>query len=624
MDLPDAPPSPAADPARTGPRLRAHLVEAAPLLRDIEPILAAPPSKTLLEGRQGVLSGVHSGAYPGVHSGSPVLRGSATGGGLAALIHAEHGVVEVWREGVRFSELPEAELSAAKRSAVERLGAGHAANRPTYLETFPGGWIRRFPGGEEGECGVLLDAFPILAVQRRAGVDEPWSTTLWAPDDVSQETCVRVARSLPAWALQRFNRESPGDLDVAARAIEPALTPGDTADGQTPIAPRIPDVEAARAIVVNASLHRPPGTSLQRAIVLGGITPEGLTFLSRRELPEFALGALASGAWETAEWILTQALEGWLEDLIHDPTEDLGIPPVAPPAAHLGAPASAAALLTLTIRWLEWTGKVEGLRPHLATVDRWVDALLRDRDTEGPVSSLPAPDRLLDALAAALEPLGDRSRTEALKAHARSILVPPPTPMAPPVARGRKLPVIGQGIGQGQRQPDEDDAPPPRRQGDAHLPPWAAFAPPWDPSVTARRTVHAARLLRTFAERTLGIRPDAAWGRVTLAPNLVEAFSKAPDAPQPFTVEGIRVGDARISLDCRITESGGTFRVVQTGGRVPVNVVFEPLLPLQWVKGARFDDEPIQVGIESEPGGTRLRLQFPLDPERRIHIEGHR
>jgi hypothetical protein len=36
----------------------------------------------------------------------------------------------------------------------------------------------------------------------------------------------------------------------------------------------------------------------------------------------------------------------------------------------------------------------------------------------------------------------------------------------------------------------------------------------------------------------------------------------------------------------------------------------------------RFGDDPADVDIEKVEGGVRLRFQFPLDPERRVSVDG--
>jgi len=51
-----------------------------------------------------------------------------------------------------------------------------------------------------------------------------------------------------------------------------------------------------------------------------------------------------------------------------------------------------------------------------------------------------------------------------------------------------------------------------------------------------------------------------------------------------------------------------------------VNLIFEPLLPVKSVEAVRMGSEDVDVSLLPEPGGVRLRCQFPLDPERRLTI----
>jgi hypothetical protein len=169
------------------------------------------------------------------------------------------------------------------------------------------------------------------------------------------------------------------------------------------------------------------------------------------------------------------------------------------------------------------------------------------------------------------------------------------------------------------------DRPGPRPAA-AQLPPVEAFASPSHPAVANRRTVHAARLVRSAVEDLLGVRPDASYGRVTLAPDL-RRMPADEAGVRHLAARGLRVGDARIDLDCRITGTGGTLRVSQVAGRVPVNVIFEPRLPLAQVRGVELagdegPGDPADVDIHELDDGVRLRFQFPLDPARRITVEG--
>jgi hypothetical protein len=183
-----------------------------------------------------------------------------------------------------------------------------------------------------------------------------------------------------------------------------------------------------------------------------------------------------------------------------------------------------------------------------------------------------------------------------------------------PPGRRVRLPVLGQA----SAAPEAPAGPRPR---DPALPPAHAFASPFHPSVAPRRTLHAARLLRSAVEGLLGVRPDASYGRVVLAPDLTRV-APGPDGVRHLAATGIRVGDGRIDLDCRVAGGHGTFRVSQTAGRVPMSVIFEPLMPLSGVQEVQMGEEPAAVEIEEREDGVRLRFQFPLDPERSVSVDG--
>ena len=58
-----------------------------------------------------------------------------------------------------------------------------------------------------------------------------------------------------------------------------------------------------------------------------------------------------------------------------------------------------------------------------------------------------------------------------------------------------------------------------------------------------------------------------------------------------------------------------------------MNVVFEPRLPLAQVRGVELagdegPGDPANVDIHELDNGVRLRFQFPLDPARRITVDG--
>lgn len=111
-----------------------------------------------------------------------------------------------------------------------------------------------------------------------------------------------------------------------------------------------------------------------------------------------------------------------------------------------------------------------------------------------------------------------------------------------------------------------------------------------------------------------GARPDAPVGRLRLAPAL----------PAPWTsveLRNVRLGDA--TLDVGYTREGGpsTFVLRPTGGAVPATVVFEPRTPAR-VARVLVDGEPAEVEIRPAGPRTAVRLQLPIDRERRVTLVG--
>ncbi|TVP47444.1 MAG: hypothetical protein EA350_04865 [Gemmatimonadales bacterium] len=569
--------------------------------------------------------------------------GAVTGGGLVARVTVDGGLREVSREGRR------GRPRALALPPVFGHGsfAGPADSGPDAF-LVPGGWSRPLSEGEEEERGVVLDAFPVIVVQRLTSGASPTvlSTHLLAPEDVSAETRRRIPAALPARVLRRHARgeeeagldlgDAPGMGAVAAalRALDDAsladpADPGDAGGHPDPLG----DAE--------------DGSRLPA--VVAGATGSGLLYLGATQLVEVALGALAGGRWQLAARIVDAVL-----------------------AAEDGQ-ASPAARLLLATRWAAWTGEVERLRPHGEALDAAARSLVPagvvpaelalpggapgidpqgTDDAAGAAgaadpdlpASFPSTSALLSDFADAVEPLGDRTWVAELRQLARlaeaarerrgaasgaepgaasgaaSGAEPGAVPAAPDVrpVRGVRLPVIGSASD--PAAPETVDGPAPR-PASAHLPPVRAFASPHHPSVAPRRTVHAARLVRSAVEGLCGVRPDAAWGRVTLAPDL-RGLPADDDGVRHLVVRGIRVGDVRIDLACRVSRMGGTLRVSQVAGRVPVNVVFEPCLPMGAVESVRLGDESADVEIEVLEDGVRLRFQFPLDPERRVSVDG--
>jgi hypothetical protein len=140
----------------------------------------------------------------------------------------------------------------------------------------------------------------------------------------------------------------------------------------------------------------------------------------------------------------------------------------------------------------------------------------------------------------------------------------------------------------------------------------------WPESGTAGREslpgdiVAAALVPAVFVHGLLGARAEAPWGRLRLGPALPARWSS-------LEVTGIRVADARIGLSYAREQEGHVFTLLQVAGRVPLTVVFEPAVPGK-VHRVRVDGGSADLTPERTGGRSRIRLQLPLDAERRVTL----
>ncbi len=125
-------------------------------------------------------------------------------------------------------------------------------------------------------------------------------------------------------------------------------------------------------------------------------------------------------------------------------------------------------------------------------------------------------------------------------------------------------------------------------------------------------TPAAAAVVRDWVEGCLGAIPDGPFGRLRLAPRIAESGAGE--------VRGLRVGDASVSVVWSRSEHSVRVHVSQSEGRVPLNLVFEPLLPQFRPGEVRIGGEPAQVDVSREGDQARVRCQFPLDPGRDMEI----
>lgn len=368
--------------------------------------------------------------------------------------------------------------------------------------------------------------------------------------------------SFRAQARRRSSRASLDPEPLAVWAAGPAVPPG---------------LEARIA----GAVHALDDASLQEDAEGGALPPfilgmeDGVPVMAGgTPLVELGLGALASGRFSLAGAILRTLLEGG------------GAPPLP--------------LLVLAAEWGGWTGEtgllLEGrsaLETALAQLRSGGSAPSGEPPPHG--RSFPDPPSALEALASAMEPLGDRGWTEELKGAASAIRAG--------AGGGRKvLPVLG------STPPVQDGWP-------VLLPPVEGFGHPDDPGLLPRRMLHSARLLRAVSQGLLGIQPEVPWGRIRLAPRLPEGW-------EHLRAIGIRVGDTSLRLEVTAAAGGVEFELTPAAGRIPLNLVFEPELPLAGVGRVLLSGEVVEVDVlPGPPGRTGIRFQFPLDERKVVRVE---
>ena len=135
----------------------------------------------------------------------------------------------------------------------------------------------------------------------------------------------------------------------------------------------------------------------------------------------------------------------------------------------------------------------------------------------------------------------------------------------------------------------------------------------WPDGGRAHDSASAALVPIIVAHGLLGIRADAHYLRLRLAPRLPAHWSR-------LTVRGIAIGDASVRMEYEELSGEHRFRFVQESGAVPVMLVCEPLLPVTPDARARVDGRPAELDLREAKGGSggrrQVRVQLPLDRER--------
>lgn len=489
------------------------------------------------------------------------------------------------------------------------------------LLTAPGRWLRRFPA-EHGEIvverGLVLDEAPIILLE---WVDPKprWEAPAPKPGPGPDTPAVRVAL-LGAGVDSRSARRLLDNPPARARIREARGTPyedeafvlkqggGDVLGGPLSLL----DGAALGAVpdAFDPTHPRPPGT-LSPVILRGAPTVPSPEILEGANLAEYGLAVLMAGR------------RGVVRDIL------------AGTVGRRGKPSSIVSplpFLLLAARWCLWTGRsFSGSEPGKTALDIWAEvARTQARDEMGggvgrAGAAFPSLPCVLEELADGLEGLGDPDRPGRFRDWAEELRdtqqsASPPQAASgnpsPTAGRGLRLPVLGDPAPKAGPTPNRGDRSAVGRPR-VSLPPPAAFGSPSAPAILPRRTLHIARLVRSWMEGILGAEPDASAGRLAFSLDLRNLPTQGPIVE----MQNLRVGDCRVALDCRGDRGVFTFRLLQQAGRVPLNLILQLHLPDSHVRRVRLGREIVDVEVKETAGGVLLRCQFPLDPERRMIVE---
>jgi hypothetical protein len=576
-------------------------------------------------GLEGVerSEGSEAAGTPGAH-----LVRAMTGGGLVGLVDPVRGLQGVWRgEEPVAGALSLHAADPAREGSPELPPERAAPSGPTFRHG-PGSWERTLPlpgGGSLEERGLVPDVEGGVVLQwtlrpdpTSADPDSPAAQPNEPPGPAPPRLRLTGSLTLPSGTAVSLPplELAPG----AARAVllvPPGVDPEGARRRLTPLRAREvqrgrrgrPDDGEAFSLVTSGARAAPLTEALAllddaasglddegrpRPPFLAGVGTEAPgvapVLLRGTALAEVGIGALLAGRHELAR--------GTLEALARETP--------APPPLHL---------VFLAARWALWSGRPQELLSLEEVLAAAVAPLLRMVE-EGPGegtpesapagSAFPSPGGTLELLADGLEPLGEARWGEELRRRAREGRAAREGRGISGGRTGRSLPVLGQAPAGPEPAVDETDP---------TLPPPEAFGPPDAPGQRRAATLRAARIVRSWVEGVLGAEADAAYGRLTLAPRIERGTER-------LTVQGLRVGDGSVSLDCRRQGTSCTFLLRQDLGRVPLNLIFAPRLSMRGVTEVRIGDEPGDVEVSEAPDGVVVRCQFPLDPERRITIVG--
>jgi hypothetical protein len=134
--------------------------------------------------------------------------------------------------------------------------------------------------------------------------------------------------------------------------------------------------------------------------------------------------------------------------------------------------------------------------------------------------------------------------------------------------------------------------------------------------ITADLRMHplaAALLAEPLVTGMLGAVPDAARGRLRLAPRLPSGWDR-------LDVRGLRIGDATIELAVRRDDRTVRYTVDQASGTVPLRLILEPALDRP-ISAARVDGRPADLAIRPVAGRVVAPVQLVLDHTRSLELD---
>lgn len=319
------------------------------------------------------------------------------------------------------------------------------------------------------------------------------------------------------------------------------------------------------------------------------------------ESARLAMGALAAGEWEVAQAALQSAA-----------------------LQSAGSMTSREALALA--EWVAWTAQPQLLIQH-------TDAIARSAEVPGAFSASDL-QRLIDAAeAAGADDLVARLRTVPAPASSGSPATPSSqnTPL-PSQTTARRLPTISSPTTTSSSTTNDTPVHVPGLASPDATSDWVALRTTLSALVRqggSPEGFEAAESLETLVVRVLGVEPDAAYGRLRLAPQLPAHLTR-------FGFRGLRVGDATVGAEMsrqtglsadQKTVAGVEREVVewrlrQTAGGAPITWIFEPTLPLQSVEHVSVDGQPAELDVSPAPGGIRVKVQVPAERERVVRVEG--